>query len=178
MSRLVIPLLFLCLLAAALPTAATLPSGTHTLQVSHQGQKRTVVVHVPAHSNPAQADPLVLALHGGGGFAEYMANNDRYGLIRKSDSAGFVVAFPNGYSKLPGGKFATWNAGGCCGDARDRQVDDVGFLRAVVAQLSARLPLDPSRIYAIGMSNGGMMAYRLACEAADVIWDFFQSWTP
>lgn len=97
--------------ANAPPTTAPLPAGTHTLQVTHQGQKRTVVVHVPARSNPTQAAPLVLALHGGGGFADYMANGDRYGLIAKSDSAGFVVAFPNGYSKLPGGKFATWNAG-------------------------------------------------------------------
>ena len=154
--------------ASEAPTTASLPAGTHTLQVTHQGQKRTVVVHVPAHSNSTQAAPLVLALHGGGGFADYMANGDRYGLIAKSDRAGFVVAFPNGYSKLPGGKFATWNAGACCGDARDRQVDDVGFLRAVVAQLGARLQLDPARIYAIGMSNGGMMAHRLACDAADV----------
>ena len=110
----------------------------------------------------------MLALHGGGGYAEYMADDERYGLISKSDSAGFVVAFPNGYSKFPGGKFATWNAGGCCGDARDRKVDDVGFLRAVVAQLNARLKLDPARIYATGMSNGGMMSHRLACEAADL----------
>lgn len=147
---------------------APLATGTHTIQVTHQGQKRKVVVHVPARLDPTQAAPLVLALHGGGGFAEYMADDARYGLISKSDSAGFVVAFPNGYSKLPGGKFATWNAGGCCGDARDRKVDDVGFLRAVVAQLSARLKLDPARIYATGMSNGGMMAHRLACEAADL----------
>ncbi len=154
--------------ASEAPATAPLPAGTHTLQVTHQGQKRAVVVHVPTRSNPTQAAPLVLALHGGGGFAEYMTNGDRYGLIAKSDNAGFVVAFPNGYSKLPVGKFATWNAGGCCGDARDRQVDDVGFLRAVVAQLGARLKLDPARIYAIGMSNGGMMAHRLACDAADV----------
>jgi len=154
--------------ASEAPTTAPLPAGTHTLQVTHQGQKRTVVVHVPARSNLTQAAPLVLALHGGGGFADYMANGDRYGLIAKANRAGFVVAFPNGYSKLPGGKFATWNAGACCGDARDRQVGDVGFLRAVVAQLSARLKLDPARIYAIGMSNGGMMAHRLACDAADV----------
>lgn len=155
---------------AARDESATAPlaTGTHTIQVTHQGQKRRVVVHVPARLDPTQAAPLVLALHGGGGHAEYMGDDERYGLISKSERAGFVVAFPNGYSKFPRGRFATWNAGDCCGDARDRKVDDVGFLRAVVAQLSARLKLDPARIYATGMSNGGMMAHRLACEAADL----------
>ncbi|MDP1612418.1 MAG: PHB depolymerase family esterase [Sulfuritalea sp.] len=155
---------------AARQEAATGPlaGGTHTIQVTHEGRTRKVVVHVPAGLDSTQAAPLVLALHGGGGYAEYMADDGRYGLISKSDSAGFVVAFPNGYSKFPRGKFATWNAGGCCGDARDRKVDDVGFLRAVVAHLSARLKLDRARIYATGMSNGGMMSHRLACEAADL----------
>jgi polyhydroxybutyrate depolymerase len=79
-----------------------------------------------------------------------------------------VVAFPNGYSKFPGGRLATWNAGGCCGDARDKGVDDVGFARAVVMMLQARLNIDPARVFATGMSNGGMMVHRLACEAPDV----------
>ena len=148
--------------------AGPLAAGTHTIEVAHQGLTRQVVVHVPARLNPAQAAPLVLALHGGGGSAEHMADDARYGLIGKSDRAGFVVAFPNGHSRFPGGRFATWNAGGCCGDARDSHTDDVGFLRAVVAQLNARLHLDASHIYATGMSNGGMMAHRLACEAADL----------
>jgi polyhydroxybutyrate depolymerase len=150
------------------PTTAPLAAGTHAIQILHQGKNRQVVVHVPAQLSPTQAAPLVLALHGGGGFAEHMADDERYGLISKSDRAGFVVAFPNGYSKLPGGRFATWNAGGCCGDARDRMTDDVGFLRAVVAHLNARLNLDPARGYAMGMSNGGMMSHRLACEATDL----------
>lgn len=131
-------------------------------------QGRTVLVHVPATLDTSQPVPLVLALHGGGGHAEYMADDARYGLQAKADEAGFIVAFPNGYSKLPGGKFATWNAGGCCGDARDRQVDDVGFARAVVAAVQARWRVDAGRVFATGMSNGGMLAHRLACDAADV----------
>lgn len=97
-----------------------------------------------------------------------MADDTRYGLIRAAQQNGFIVAFPNGFSRLPRGRLATWNAGGCCGSARDSGSDDVGFSRAVVADISRKLAVDRERIFAIGMSNGGMMAYRLACEAADL----------
>lgn len=129
-------------------------------------QGRKVLVHLPKGFDASKPAPLVLAFHGGGGHAEHMAEN--YGLTRKADEAGFVVAFPNGYSKFPGGKLATWNAGGCCGDARDKGSDDVGFARAVVAAVQARWHTDPARVFATGMSNGGMLSHRLACEAADL----------
>ncbi len=133
-----------------------------------QVQGRKVLVHLPAGYDATRPAPLVLAFHGGGGWAEFMADDEKYGLQKKADAAGFVVAFPNGYSKMPGGKFATWNAGGCCGDARDRTVDDVAFVRAAVTAIKGRYSIDASRVFATGMSNGGMMSHRLACEAADV----------
>ncbi len=147
--------------------ARAAPAGTGGLQqIEVQGRK--VLVHLPRGYDAARPAPLVLAFHGGGGSADYMADDARYGLQRKADEAGFVVAFPNGYSKLPGGRFATWNAGGCCGDARDRGVDDVGFARAVVQAIEGRYRIDPARVFATGMSNGGMFSHRLACDAADV----------
>jgi polyhydroxybutyrate depolymerase len=155
--------------AAAQAEAATpLTAGTHTLHLNFGGQSRKYVVHVPQRYDAATPAPLVLAFHGGGGYAEFMADDERYGLIGKAEREGFVVVFPNGYSRLPGGRFATWNAGGCCGEARDRAVDDVGFVRALVAQLKTQLNVDSARVFATGMSNGGMMAHRLACEAADL----------
>jgi len=54
--------------------------------------------------------PLVLAFHGGGGDAAFMADDTQYGLQRQADQGGFIVAFPNGASRLPGGRLATWNA--------------------------------------------------------------------
>ncbi len=95
---------------------------------------------------------------------EYQSRDDRYGFIGKSESEGFAVVFPNGYSRLRSGKLATWNAGACCGDARDEKIDDVGFIRDLLIQLRGQIKVDDTRIFAAGMSNGAMISYRLACE--------------
>lgn len=142
--------------------------GDYVFEIQHDGLARRYRVHVPATYDPHVPAPLLLALHGGGGDMDYQADDARYGLIAKSERAGFIVAFPNGYSRFRSGKFATWNAGACCGGARDQHVDDVGFLRQVVANLRRQMNVDRARVYAAGMSNGGMMAYRLACEMPDV----------
>lgn len=141
--------------------------GDYTFTLEHGGLTRKYRVHVPRSYSAGSPAPLLMAFHGGGGNMDHMASDDNYGLISKSESAGFVAVFPNGYSKLPSGQFATWNAGNCCADARDRNVDDVGFVRQLIRDVSARLSIDHQRIYATGMSNGGMMAYRLACEMPD-----------
>lgn len=142
--------------------------GTHRVTLSHGGHERFFIVHVPAGLDPARPAPLLVALHGGGGAAAVQANDAYYGQITQSERRGFVAVFPNGLSRLRSGLLATWNAGRCCGEARDRNADDVGFIRAVVSEVTQQLRIDPARIYATGMSNGAMMAYRLACEAPDL----------
>lgn len=142
--------------------------GDHVFTIQHDSLTRSYRVHVPASYDPATPAAMLVALHGGGGNMDYQANDANYGLITKSDREGFIAVFPNGSSRLRSGKFATWNAGHCCGGARDRNVDDVGFIRQVVANLARQMNIDRDRIYATGMSNGGLMAYRLACEASDV----------
>lgn len=144
-----------------------LTAGDYTFQLEHQNQTRQYMVHVPKQYNPQQATPLVLSLHGGGGNMRYQATEEYYHLISKSEQAGFIAVFPNGYSRLRSGKLATWNAGICCGKARDTQSDDVGFIKRVVAEMKTKANIDPKRVYANGMSNGGMMSYRLACELSD-----------
>ena len=152
---------------AAAQAVPVLPAGSHELQLRHDGRERGFIVHVPKAYRADRPAPLVLALHGGGGSMEVMAKDRLYGLVSQSEASGWIVVFPNGFSRL-GGKLATWNAGICCGAARERGSDDVGFLRAVVAEVQRRVAVDPQRVFATGMSNGGMMSYRLACEASDI----------
>ncbi len=142
--------------------------GDYRFSLQSAGRERHYLLHVPRSYDAAHPAPLLMALHGGGGNMEFQASDANYGLITASEKHGFIAVFPNGIGALGGDKLATWNAGNCCGKARDENVDDVGFLRAVVADVQARLVIDKARIYATGMSNGGMMAQRLACEAADI----------
>jgi polyhydroxybutyrate depolymerase len=148
--------------------AASLQPGHHTDSIQHDGLKRMYRLYIPASYNPSKPAAIVIALHGGGGNMDYQADDARYGLISKADKEGFVVVFPNGYSKLRSGKFATWNAGKCCGAARDENIDDVGFIRTVLERIASQVSVDRQRIYATGMSNGGLMSYRLACEMPGV----------
>jgi polyhydroxybutyrate depolymerase len=170
-TRMLILSVILCGLAAAVPRVASAAEvvpgkaivfpGDHRFSLHHQGIERWYRVHVPRSS------PVVLAFHGGGGNMDVQANDSYYGLLSQSERSGHVLVFPNGYSRLSSGKFATWNAGSCCGQAQKRNVDDVGFVRAVLADVSRRLPIDRDRVFATGMSNGAMFSYRLACEMAD-----------
>jgi len=124
----------------------------------HDGLERSYILFKPDNFNN---NNIVFALHGGGGNMNMMARE--YKIVEKAKKDGFAVVFPNGYSKLRNGSFATWNAGDCCGASRDENVDDVGFVIKIIDDLKNKdIPF--SHLSAIGMSNGGMMAYRLACE--------------
>jgi polyhydroxybutyrate depolymerase len=146
-----------------------LTPGDYTFKLQHQNQTRSYMVHVPTSYSQDQATAMVLSLHGGGGNMTYQATEKYYHLISASEQAGFIAVFPNGYSRLPGGNIATWNAGICCGKARDKDIDDVGFIKQVINDMKIKANIDAKRVYANGMSNGGMMSYRLACELADSI---------
>ena len=143
--------------------------GDYRFTFLHEGLRREYLVHVPRSYRADRPVPMLLALHGGGGDADFQSSDAKYGLISKSEEAGFITVFPNGYSRFPGGILATWNAGGCCGKAVENKVDDVGFLKEVIQRVSRQASVDRSRVFATGMSNGGLMSYRLACEIPDMI---------
>jgi polyhydroxybutyrate depolymerase len=141
------------------PIAGDLGPGNHTIPLEHDSMARTYIVHVPPGYDSSTPTPLVLNLHGFSSNATQQAFFSD--MNSTADSEGFVVVYPEGYAN-------SWNAGLCCGDALAEDIDDVGFLTSVVADVSTMLCVDASRVYSSGMSNGGYMSYRLACEAPDV----------
>lgn len=139
-------------------------SGALQRRLTSGGRTRRFLLVLPASPAPLPAGaaapaPLVLNFHGITESPEVQQLLTRMdGEARKR---GMVLAYPEGVG-------LSWNAGGCCGRARDEQVDDVRFVRDLVSELESELCIDRSRVYATGMSNGGMFSYRLACDAADL----------
>jgi len=153
------------ILLAVLAAEPQLTPGDHTRTISHQDRERTYVVHVPPSYDGSKPTPVVLALHGGGTDAASMIRFS--GLSDKADKAGFLAVYPNGTGRLP--RMLTFNGGNCCAYAMWNNVDDVGFVRALLDDLGTVANVDARRVYATGMSNGAIMAYRLASELADRI---------
>lgn len=161
--------LLLSLLCFPAYVLANLAAGDYEFAVNVNGDKRPYLVHIPTQSQAGQALPMVLALHGGLGNMHVQASERFYHQVSAAEKYGYIVVFPNGYSRLPGGKFATWNAGLCCGAAVKKQSDDVAVIRAIIEDMQQRAQVDAKRIFVDGMSNGGMMSYRLACELSGTV---------
>jgi polyhydroxybutyrate depolymerase len=136
--------------------AGTVATGSSTQTLTVDGRQRTFRLYLPPSLPLTRPVPLVLMLHGGFGSAEQAESS--YGWDAAADSGHFVVVYPNGLNRA-------WNVGGgCCGQPGSSGVDDVGFVHQVVGVVSRELPIDPARVFATGISNGGMFAYRLACD--------------
>lgn len=121
--------------------------------ISVRGDRRSYRLVRPV----ADASPLVIALHGGLQSVEGLVQMSN--LDEEARRSGFAVVYPVGEQR-------TWNAGRCCGPAVRRRIDDVGFVSALIDRLVDDGVADPTRVYATGISNGGMLAYRLAVERA------------
>lgn len=130
------------------------------ISFTHNGVERPYLIQACASgAGVAERVPLVLELHGRGIDAVRFDQLTGFGVL--ADEAGFALVLPNAVGEI-------WN------DGRDAAPegfgpDDIGYLTAVLDDACARLPIDPRRIYVVGMSNGAAMAGRLACGAADRI---------
>lgn len=158
----------------ALVVKGTVPAVATTIDGSIKtpdGRTRTYHVYLPRsiESDPAgQPVPLLVAMHGGTGWGTQFERNS--GFDGLAEANGFIVVYPDGVgSGTDGTDLRTWNGGRCCGTAFKQDVDDVGFIRLLIAQLSSQFNIDPGRVVATGHSNGGILAYRLACELSDQI---------
>jgi polyhydroxybutyrate depolymerase len=135
-----------------------------TRSVTVGGRTRSYYVHVPPGCEPGTPAPVVLALHGATMNGPLMAWF--CGLNAKADAAGFLAVYPDGTGSR---SEYLWNGGHCCGSAVRDQVDDVAFVAALLDDLAGTHAVDPKRVFATGMSNGAIMAYRLAAELSDRI---------
>lgn len=132
--------------------------GAYTLGFVVGGLERSINVYVPEGYDPDELMPLVLVLHGAGGTGAGVASFTGFNAL--ADEEGFVVVYPDGYRRA-------WNDQRP--DAELLQVNDVGFINAVIDFLDENLAIDPDRIYATGYSMGGMMSFRLGCQLQDRI---------
>ena len=143
--------------ARAQDDCSSLTPGDYSCQITTADGLRDFLVHVPAGVTPAQPVPLVVDMHG---FTSN-ASQQRFisGWLAKSDAEGFVAAWPNGIGNA-------WNSQGqCCSSGSQ---DDVAFIETVVAEIQAAAPIDATRIYATGLSNGGSQTHTMACASADL----------
>ena len=130
------------------------------------GGDRPVTVHVPASYDASRPAPLVILLHGYTGHPAWAQTTTSAWLGRRMH-VGIVYAYPDGTIDSDGNRF--WNATDACCDFDKADVDDVAYLTGVVAEIQAKLAIDPKRIAFVGHSNGGFMSYRMACDQAGLV---------
>ncbi len=143
--------------ASVAGSACGTPLTLSRVDIMHDGRSRGALVHLPADYDGSPR-PLVVNFHG----RDTTASQER--LISKMDSsadaAGYIVVYPEGISN-------SFNAGFCCGEAQSQNVDDVGFTQALLDELESVLCIDSDQIFATGLSNGGYLVQRIACETPE-----------
>src|SRR5260370_26488097 len=135
--------------------------------IQRGGAARSYILHEPPKDDGKTGMPLVIGMHGKGGTGQGEMTGS--GWLAKSDAVGIVMMYPDGL-------YNSWNGGPagcpilvcCCEPAQDHNIDDAAFLRAAVAKTAQDGCIDLKRVYATGLSNGGIMSQWLACDAADI----------
>lgn len=137
-----------------------------TITWDYDGQTRKYREYVPSNYDGNTAVPLVIALHG---LGDNINNFSGVGFQFVADTAGFITVYPEALVDGLTGSTA-WNSGaGAFGISLNADVDDVGFINALIDTISTHYNVDQSRVYATGFSMGGFMSNRLACELNDRI---------
>jgi polyhydroxybutyrate depolymerase len=141
-------------LASSLPAAAG-EAVAHTIDVN--GVSRNYLLYAPPGQSGKRM-PAFIMMHGSGSSAtqqERYSNFDAF-----AQAHGLVVMYPNGIDKH-------WNDGRVIG--HESMADDIGFIKAMLAEVIAQGSIDPRRVYAAGISNGGFMAQHMACVMPDAL---------
>ena len=134
--------------------------------IIHDDLKRTFHIHIPSFYDKSVQIPLVIALHGRGGNGWSMILLTRKGFNKLADKDGFIMLYPDGID-------LNWNDGRMDEEANDRahreNIDDVGFISALIDSMIRDYNINPNQVYVTGISNGAIMSYRLACELSHKI---------
>lgn len=128
------------------------------------GRNRFYKTHLPLGYNFQKQYPVVFVFHGGLGNPDLIEKQT--GFSKKADKEGFIAVYPYGTGSFDK-KLLTWNTWDCCGYADKKNINDVDFIDALIKEIKSNYSVDEKRIYATGLSNGGMMCYLLACELPD-----------
>lgn len=139
--------------------------GEYRCELSHNSLVRTYRVNIPGGMAGMEKWPLVLALHGSGTHAGTMEAFT--GLTEFAAEQNFVVVYPNGTGRTR--TTLSWNVRNFNSHAAKQNVDDVGFISALLDELLSTLPIDPGQVFVTGFSNGAMLAYSLASSLAERI---------
>lgn len=157
------PALLLAACSSSEPSPA--PLEEEPVDLSPLGGDRPVEPYVPASYKPGTPAPLVILLHGFG--ASGLLQELVFRLREVSEARGFVYLMPDGTIDADGKRF--WNATDACCNFYGSGVDDVAYLRDLIAEAKERFSIDPKRVYLAGHSNGGFMAHRMACDEAGTV---------
>jgi polyhydroxybutyrate depolymerase len=161
----------------------TVGTGDNVCRVPDQPD-RDFLLHLPPAYDGSSSLPVLISFHGGGGQKEGAnrstckegVEGDASCMNSVADRRGWAVVYPDGTGAPLTPSMRTWNAGGGLSDgwkcvsgyACKNGVDDLVYVDALLVELRAIFPVDDDRIFATGISNGGAMSHRLACERADV----------
>ena len=146
------------------PAEAAIGKQVEGMVTVSTGQLRSYRLYVPASLPKDTAVPLLIALHGGLGSGQQFEQQTGFDGLAESNK--FLVVYPNGSPSRKGSGSLVWNAGSCCSiaDQNAENVNDVGFISALIAQLEGQWDIDGNSIFVTGHSNGAMLAERLACQ--------------
>ena len=155
------PIVLIALILALVSTQVTLPAFGEEEKRSIQvdGLERVYTLYLPPNVGAGRPRPLLFILHGGGGDVERMMTGYGSRLVELAHADGGIAVVPEAIEKH-------WNDGREFRQSyhRRRKKDDIGFFRRLLGELKAKYSIDPNRIYFTGVSNGGMMTYRVALE--------------
>ena len=150
-----------CVLVVVILAAAFLIANRTNGHIISSGERRSYLLYVPKSYDPSAPTPLVIVIHG---FMQWPANQERVSQWNPlADEEGFIVVYPSGTS-FP----KRWRASGTGTTGADELID-VRFISDLIDKLESQYNIDPTRIYANGLSNGGGMSYLLGCTLSDRI---------